>query len=923
MKVLARVSAVFACLCLSPVTIVLANPISPAEDGTGTQVTSASNNPNQFNINGGTRSRANLFHSFDKFGLNKGQIANFQSNPSIRNILGRVVGGDASRINGLIQVVGGRSNLFLMNPSGFIFGPNATLNVPGSFTATTANGIQIGDYWFDALGKNNYANLVGEPNGFAFVKDQSGAIVNAGKLSVPQGEQITLAGGLVINTGTLEAPAGKVTILSVPDQKLVKINQEGSLLSLGLPTSASSVLSPGLQGFTPLALPTLLTGGEQPIATGVIADRNGVRLTGNNVLQPTDPGTTLLAGTVDVSGRNGGTVHVLGDQVGLLGANINASGDYSGGTVLAGGEYRGQGVVPNATRTLIDNRSVITADALKRGTGGRVIAWADDATAFYGDISVRGGVDSGDGGFVEVSGYKTLDFQGQVDASAPNGNFGTLLLDPRNIEIVEASAADPITLAGLSSQTEDVKFNKVFIENASAGANVKLEASNNIIFSAPLNLTKSITLTATAGNEIIVNAPIRGESFFDELKNPTNGAEVDLLFSANSHISINSSLHNLRSLILESDSGDIKINGGDIVDNGGLPFRESIQAFDAIRIVSKKGNITIGENNKTLNVFVGFNRQQFLRDTREKKVIPTGGFVDRQALAEIIAPEGDIKLYGAITISRGSTLKIAGQSFQGLQPIIEKIITLDASGNEETSSTQPYNLGIAYEDKDRRGGDRELLEVLTEEPNVLFTVRYLDKNLTQPDPKESNDNISVDTKIDILLRDGTSFVIGQSFNAASSNSGLSEPLQSLKINNGDGASIAGQSSFGNGDFNAGLLEPEVPSESERSTVDIASSESEFVVESDGDFNITPIQGTNFVRAQRAGELLSFLVENPNDKNGNPVPITPDLLPELLTGDGEEANLDIDDQISWDWPSDVVPPSPSLKGKQFSSLPNDQ
>ena len=73
----------------------------------------------------------------------------------------------------------------MINPAGFIFGPNASLNLPGSFAATTANGIQIGDYWFDAMGQNNYANLVGEPNGFAFVSDTPGSIMNAGTLSVP------------------------------------------------------------------------------------------------------------------------------------------------------------------------------------------------------------------------------------------------------------------------------------------------------------------------------------------------------------------------------------------------------------------------------------------------------------------------------------------------------------------------------------------------------------------------------------------------------------------------------------------------------------------------------------------------------------------------------------------------------------------
>src|SRR6476469_2211773 len=121
-----------------------AQSIAPAADGTGTTVTPTGNT---ININGGklSRDRANLFHSFQKFGLNPGEIANFLSKPEIKNILGRVEGGDASIINGLIQVSGGNSNLFLMNPAGIVFGSSASLNVPASFTATTANAIGFGN----------------------------------------------------------------------------------------------------------------------------------------------------------------------------------------------------------------------------------------------------------------------------------------------------------------------------------------------------------------------------------------------------------------------------------------------------------------------------------------------------------------------------------------------------------------------------------------------------------------------------------------------------------------------------------------------------------------------------------------------------------------------------------------------------------
>ncbi len=115
--------------------------IIPANDGTNTLTNSRGN---IIDISGGTRAGGNLFQSFERFGLNQGQVANFLSNPSIQNILGRITGGQASIINGLIQVTGGPSNLYLMNPAGIVFGPNASLNVPAAFTATTATGMGFG-----------------------------------------------------------------------------------------------------------------------------------------------------------------------------------------------------------------------------------------------------------------------------------------------------------------------------------------------------------------------------------------------------------------------------------------------------------------------------------------------------------------------------------------------------------------------------------------------------------------------------------------------------------------------------------------------------------------------------------------------------------------------------------------------------------
>ncbi len=430
-------------LTLQALVPALAVPITPAHDGTRTRVTPQGN---RFDIHGGTRSAdgANLFHSFEQFGLKQGQIANFLSNPEIRNILGRVTGNEASIINGLIQVSGGNSSLFLMNPAGIVFGSNASLNVPAAFTATTATGIGFGGHrWFHATRSNNYQNLTGTPSRFAFDVAQPGSIINAGNLAVSVGQDLTLLGGSVLNTGQLSAPSGNITLATVPGENIVKISQHGHLLSLEVraPRDSNGQLLP----ISPLDLPNLLTVAAPEVETGARVRRaNTVRLQDSGMRVSASAGTTVISGRVDASnrtpGHQGGNVTILGDRVGVFDARINASGARGGGTVRLGGDYQGEGTVPSASQTLVSDDSLIAANALRRGRGGQVTVWGDELTRFYGNISARGGSRAGNGGLVEVSGKELLIFTGHVDAGATHGQPGSLLLDPKNITIQDANA---------------------------------------------------------------------------------------------------------------------------------------------------------------------------------------------------------------------------------------------------------------------------------------------------------------------------------------------------------------------------------------------------------------------------------------------------------------------------------------------------
>jgi filamentous hemagglutinin family protein len=252
---------------------VFAQSIIPNNDGTGTIVNSQGN---QLNITGGSWSgdRQNLFHSFSQFGLNQNEIANFQSNPNIINILGRITGGNPSLINGLIQVTGGNSNLYLMNPSGIVFGANSSLNVPSDFTATTATGIGFGNNWFSANGSNNYQNLTGNPSQLAFTTSSLGSIINLGNLNTNQGN-LNLLAGTVLSNGQLSAPNGQVNIVTVPESNLIKISQNGSLLSLEINPLQLGQTQPNQWSLPVTSLPQLLTGGNLQNSTNTAIDSQG------------------------------------------------------------------------------------------------------------------------------------------------------------------------------------------------------------------------------------------------------------------------------------------------------------------------------------------------------------------------------------------------------------------------------------------------------------------------------------------------------------------------------------------------------------------------------------------------------------------------------------------------------------------------
>ncbi|MFP5269904.1 two-partner secretion domain-containing protein [Coleofasciculus sp.] len=156
-------------------------------------------------IQGGARRGSNLFHSFSEFNIDQGQQVYFANPADVNHILTRVTGTNISNIFGTLGVEGA-ANLVLINPNGIIFGQDAKLDVAGSFVASTADGIRLGEQGLFMAKEPQKSTLLSIQPGvffFNYLTDESATITNAGNLSV--GGNLTLAADTLNLQGQLIA----------------------------------------------------------------------------------------------------------------------------------------------------------------------------------------------------------------------------------------------------------------------------------------------------------------------------------------------------------------------------------------------------------------------------------------------------------------------------------------------------------------------------------------------------------------------------------------------------------------------------------------------------------------------------------------------------------------------------------------------
>ena len=423
-------------------------------------------NGNLIEILEGTTAGNNLFHSFEAFSLIQGETAWFQNATTINNIITRVTGGSLSSIDGLIRA-NGTANLFFLNPNGIIFGPNAQLDLGGSFLGTTADSLKFGDgSEFSAIdpqapplltvhitpglqyGTENgeivvqgEGNLLGFNNPVDLIVDRSS---RPRGLEVNPGKTLALVGNnIFVESGNLTAEAGSIELGSVGDNSLVQLNSTDSGWSLDYS---------GVSNFQDLNL-------SQASSLEVSGNRGGdVNLQGKQIII-TD-GSAILADTFGNS--DGGKLQVNASELLVVaGTSENLPFISRLSTDVAPGATGNGGDIELNTGSLIV-------------TGGAQVLSSSYSGSNTGNIKVTAGD-------VELSsGSRIANSSGLFTLVFGSGNGGDIDLTANNISVLDGGQAAALTFGDGKAGNLNVNADSIEIIGTSPGGIASILATDTI-----------------------------------------------------------------------------------------------------------------------------------------------------------------------------------------------------------------------------------------------------------------------------------------------------------------------------------------------------------------------------------------------------------------------------------------------------------
>jgi filamentous hemagglutinin family protein len=577
---------------------------------------------------------SNLFHSFGQFGLATGESATFSGPATISNVIGRVTGGNPSSIDGKVQsnIVG--ANLYLINPSGIVFGPNATVNVSGSFHASTADYLKMSDgAKFQATNPDGSTLSAASPAAFGFLNASPAAITVNGSTLGPVPGTLGLVAGPVSVTGpsptravcaaTLCAPGGTIHVTSAAGVGEVPVDPHN--------TSALTVTSFGpvdIKGRAKLDVSNpsgLGSGGSVFIRSGALTI-DASQINGDNYGSGAG-GVLSLRGDNQITLSNSANVHAVA-MGGGNGADVLLSAASSGvilvdaATVLTDsrGPRNGGSITVVAGQLTLQNGANVLAQSSGPGSGGDVIASVGgsltvDSAASLGSLSTR----AGDAGNVTVTAEAlTIANNGLVRSNTSGmGKSGSVSVSVSGMLSVNGSSGVPQSETGISGDSK---------AKGDAGK-VTVSAGTLSIVSGTIS---SSTFTSGNGGSISVN--VAGGLTIDGAMTPGSPTGTGIISQANGSI---------------GNAGSVAVSAGtlSIVNTGEISSSTFGSGDSGNVLVNVAGGLTIDGTKTPPGSFTGISSQT------NPGSMGNAGTVSVSAGAISIVSAGEIS---SVTFGRGN-----------------------------------------------------------------------------------------------------------------------------------------------------------------------------------------------------------------------------------------------------------------------------
>ena len=610
-------AAVAACFSSAPVW---GNPIGPQVVNGTASISQAGKLLTVTNSNG-------AIINWNTFSIGASETTRFDQASASSSVLNRVLANNPSVLLGTLSSNG---RVWLVNPSGIMVGQGARIDV-GGFIASTLN-VRNEDFLAGRL------NFGATPN--------AGSIQNYGQITTPSGGSVYLIAPAVTNNGAINAANGEVLLAAgqtvqlldtgTPGVKVEITGTEGSATNLGQIVSEAGRI--GLAG-------VLVRNSGSLNASSLV--KEGGRI----FLKASRDAYVDGAGRIVTTGKKGGSIEVLGNRVAVTDqAQLDASGDSGGGSVLVGGDYQGKNAaIQNSQITYFGPDAAIKADAVDKGDGGKVIVWADDTTRAYGNISVRGGPNGGNGGFVETSGRKFLDVTRAPNIAAPAGAAGTWLLDPEDITI--------------TSSSWNITASSPFQPAATGSSNLLASTLTSAI-----NQGGTVTVDTTGGGtgngDIYVAVPVETA--------PIAPATLNLL--AHRHITLNANI--------TSTGNPLAMN---LVADQGHSGIGSITLYPNVQLVANNANISFSA---AQGISIGSNAKISTGNTSGLG----GGWADLTFTANANGGNGDFTSSGSLMSARDVTVNARNITLDGSITRVQDNAVGVGDGNVKLTAEQNVTL---------------------------------------------------------------------------------------------------------------------------------------------------------------------------------------------------------------------------------------